>query len=141
MAILDVERPAYEDEHQMLGYIVYLQPAPFKNVSMFDSPVDSWTKHHALFYDVYGSCDSHSFGGLKADTQYAYFVRMYTVAGEPRGGLSPIQYFKTHPRSNQEQGAYVPSDGDETEFSETEANESNEFEDTLYYTVRMAYWK
>lgn len=34
---------------------------------------------------------------LKPYTQYAYFIRTYTVASEQRGGLSPIKYFRTAP--------------------------------------------
>lgn len=34
---------------------------------------------------------------LKPYTQYAFFVRTYTVAYEQKGGLSDIQYFTTLP--------------------------------------------
>lgn len=34
---------------------------------------------------------------LKPYTQYAFFIRTYTVASEKRGGISPIQYFRTLP--------------------------------------------
>lgn len=34
---------------------------------------------------------------LEPYTQYAYYIRTYTVASEQRGGLSPIKYFLTAP--------------------------------------------
>lgn len=34
---------------------------------------------------------------LKPYTQYAYFIRTYTVASEQRGGITKIKYFRTKP--------------------------------------------
>lgn len=34
---------------------------------------------------------------LKPYTQYAFYIRTYTVASEPRGGITPIHYFRTSP--------------------------------------------
>ena len=34
---------------------------------------------------------------LKPYTQYAYYIRTYTVAGEQHGGITPIKYFRTKP--------------------------------------------
>lgn len=34
---------------------------------------------------------------LKSDTLYAYYIQTNTVAGEQRGGISPIKYFRTAP--------------------------------------------
>lgn len=34
---------------------------------------------------------------LKPYTQYAYYIKTYTVASERRGGITPIQYFRTKP--------------------------------------------
>lgn len=32
---------------------------------------------------------------LKPYTQYAYYIRTFTVAGERHGGITPIKYFRT----------------------------------------------
>lgn len=32
---------------------------------------------------------------FKPYTQYAYFIRTYTIASEPRVGITPIKYFQT----------------------------------------------
>lgn len=34
---------------------------------------------------------------LKPYTQYAYYIKTYTIASEPYGGQSDIQYFTTKP--------------------------------------------
>lgn len=34
---------------------------------------------------------------LKPFTQYVYYVRTHTVAGEARGGFAEIKYFRTRP--------------------------------------------
>lgn len=41
----------------------------------------------------------HMLPGLKPYTQYAYYVKTYTVASEPNGAQSKIQYFTTLPSS------------------------------------------
>lgn len=37
--------------------------------------------------------------GLKPYTQYAYYVKTYTMASEPNGAQSVISYFRTMPGS------------------------------------------
>lgn len=38
--------------------------------------------------------------GLKPYTQYAYYVKTYTMASESNGAQSDINYFRTSPGSN-----------------------------------------
>lgn len=142
LAILELKQLAYDDEGQLIGYILYYMPAPFKNVSMFDSRDgcgnDPWTREDITFTDDnrYSKTLVHILTQLKPDTQYAYFVRTYTAASEQRGGLSPIQYFKTLPRAHQRVTATAhPNDDDRREISGADAEEFMEFEDELHYAV------
>lgn len=90
----------YEDERQLLGYLVYYMPAPNQNVTMFDGRdacgSDGWS------VDEVAGARNVSFvpivlTHLKPYTQYAYYVRTYTVASEQRGGMTKIKYFTTAP--------------------------------------------
>lgn len=42
---------------------------------------------------------THPITHLKPYTRYAYYVKTYTIATEPNGAQSPIQYFVTNPSS------------------------------------------
>lgn len=42
---------------------------------------------------------NHILTRLKPYTQYAFYVKTYTVATEKSGAQSPIQYFRTEPDS------------------------------------------
>lgn len=101
VAILELEPLQYEDERQLLGYIVHYMPTPFRNVTMFEGRDacggDAWTLEDILDNNRNSSTVTHILTHLKPYTQYAYYVRTYTVASEQRGGLSPIQYFTTLP--------------------------------------------
>lgn len=101
VAILELEPLQYEDERQLLGYIVHYMPTPFRNVTMFEGRDacggDAWTLEDILDSNRNESTVTHILTHLKPYTQYAYYVRTYTVASEQRGGLSPIQYFTTLP--------------------------------------------
>lgn len=93
--------PWFSDERQLLGYIVHYMPTPFRNVTMFEGRDacggDAWTLEDILDNNRNASTVTHILTHLKPYTQYAYYVRTYTVASEQRGGLSPIQYFTTLP--------------------------------------------
>lgn len=101
VAILELKPLPYDDERQLLGYIVHYMPAPFRNVSMFEGRDacggDAWTLEDIEDNNRNSTTVTHILTQLKPYTQYAYFVRTHTVASEQRGGLSEIQYFKTHP--------------------------------------------
>lgn len=101
VAILTLVPLQYEDERQLLGYIVHYMPTPFRNVSMFEGRDacggDAWTLEDIQDPNRNSTSVIHILTHLKPYTQYAYYVRTYTVASEQRGGLSPIQYFTTLP--------------------------------------------
>lgn len=40
---------------------------------------------------------SHALTHLSPYTQYAFYVKTYTIANEQHGAQSPIQYFRTKP--------------------------------------------
>lgn len=101
MAILELKPLPYEDERQLLGYILHYMPSPFKNVTMFEGRDacggDSWTLEDIEDNNRNSTTVTHILTQLKPYTQYAYFVRTHTVASEQHGGLSAIQYFTTLP--------------------------------------------
>lgn len=109
MVLLKVQPLIYEDVRQLLGYLVYYMPAPFKNVTMFDGrdacSSDGWQVDDIGAAQVSESTNAKNASStfpvlisrLQPYTQYAYYLRTYTVASEPRGGITPIQYFRTNP--------------------------------------------
>lgn len=101
VAILELKPLIYDDDRQLLGYILHYMPAPFKNVTMFEGRDacggDAWTLEDIEDNSRNSTTVTHILTQLKPYTQYAYFVRTHTVASEQRGGLSQIQYFTTQP--------------------------------------------
>lgn len=100
LVLMNVVAMAYEDERQLLGYLVYYMPAPYQNVTMFDGRdacgSDGWSVEEIAAGRNIGVVPI-VLTYLKPYTQYAYYVRTYTVASEQRGGMTKIQYFTTAP--------------------------------------------
>ncbi|XP_075233656.1 insulin receptor-like [Lycorma delicatula] len=97
--IIVIDRPQNISLHpSLLRYIVYYIESPEKNMT-FDEPDqcgDNGWKTKDLppenkFYDG----RYHILTGLKPDTQYAFYVKTYTVKQE--GGQSDLQYVRTLP--------------------------------------------
>ncbi|CAH0562735.1 unnamed protein product [Brassicogethes aeneus] len=86
------------DERQLLGYIVYSIEAPYRNVTVYDGRdacgVDDWRVDDVAKND---EKITHPLLKLKPYTQYAYYVKTYTVATERNGAQSKIKYFRTLP--------------------------------------------
>ncbi|XP_050440178.1 insulin-like receptor [Adelges cooleyi] len=88
------------DTRTLLGYVVYYLEAPYQNVSLYDGrdacggdgwktdDVESTETTEELFAII---------TNLKPYTQYAYYVKTYTVASESIGAQSDISYFYTLP--------------------------------------------
>lgn len=118
--ILELKPIVYDDERQLLSYLLYYMPAPDKNVSMFDSHGECGGGAWALdeIEDNYqnGTTITHILTQLKPDTQYAYFVRTYTVDDELLNGLSEIHYFKTQPEQHQITAAFADVDSSEDDI-------------------------
>ncbi|XP_046398133.1 insulin-like peptide receptor [Ischnura elegans] len=90
----------HHDPRSLLGYVVYVKEAPTQNVTLYDGRDacggDGWQ-----VYDVDPNGNStentHLITHLKAYTQYAFYVRTYTIATETTGAQSKIHYFRTEP--------------------------------------------
>ncbi|XP_037048445.1 insulin-like receptor [Bradysia coprophila] len=99
--IVEVESKQYDDYRVLLGYDLYFKPAPYKNVTMFDSRAacgdDGWQEEETTLFDRRANRVQIVLINLKPYTQYAYYVKTRTVASEPNGGQSEIQYFQTLP--------------------------------------------
>ncbi|XP_031636037.1 insulin-like receptor isoform X2 [Contarinia nasturtii] len=99
--VMELTPLPYDDERQLLGYLLHYMPAPYKNVTMYDGRDacggDSWQIDDIIDSNRNSTPITILAPNLKPFTQYAYFIRTYTVASEQKGGLSPIQYFRTAP--------------------------------------------
>lgn len=100
-AIIALQPMSYDDPRSLLGYVVYYMVAPSQNVTLYDGRDacggDGWkvedvqnVSSNATSIDVFLS-------HLRPYTQYAYYIKTYTVAAEQKGGQTAIQYFRTKP--------------------------------------------
>ncbi|KAJ8926815.1 hypothetical protein NQ314_020663 [Rhamnusium bicolor] len=89
-----------DDQRKLLGYIVYCIEAPHKNITMYDGR-DACGQDNWRVYDVpYQEGELTVFQllpNLKPYTQYAFYVKTYTIASERTGAQSRIKYFRTKP--------------------------------------------
>lgn len=106
-AVIEWEPFVHHDERSLLGYVVYFIEAPNRNVTMYDgrdacggdgwkvddAPLNSNTSLAKNSRSVY----THFLSQLKPYTQYAYYVKTYTIATETSGGQSKLTYFRTPP--------------------------------------------
>ncbi|CAD1479730.1 unnamed protein product, partial [Heterotrigona itama] len=113
-AVIEWEPFVHHDARSLLGYVVYFIEAPNRNVTMYDGRDacggDGWKVD-----DVSASTnttETSKFGGrqdknvhthylsqLKPYTQYAYYVKTYTIATERSGAQSNLTYFRTMPEA------------------------------------------
>lgn len=100
-AVIDVEMMKYEDTRALLGYVVHFKPAPFQNVSLYDNRDacggDGWRVEDTTTFDRDAKIVQILLTNLKPYTQYAYYVKTYTIASETLGGQTEILYFQTKP--------------------------------------------
>lgn len=101
VVLMNLHPLAYDDERQLLGYLLYYMPAPYQNVTMFDGRDacggDGWQVDDVVDENRNSTPIPILVTHLKPYTQYAFYIRTYTVASEQRGGITPIKYFKTNP--------------------------------------------
>uniref|UniRef100_A0A8D9BPN7 receptor protein-tyrosine kinase n=1 Tax=Cacopsylla melanoneura TaxID=428564 RepID=A0A8D9BPN7_9HEMI len=124
--IISWERFNHYDPRALLSYLIFYKETKDQNVTIYDGRDacggDGWkmedvenkdanvalptnmTAAEPSSPDLYNSAgnqvDSHVtqiLTSLKPFTQYAYYVRTYTIATERSGAQSPIQYFITLP--------------------------------------------
>lgn len=100
-AIIQLQPMVYEDERSLLGYVVYYMPAPSQNVTLYDGRDacggDGWRVEDVQNISHNSSVIEVFLTHLKPYTQYAYYIKTYTIASEQRGGQTNIQYFRTNP--------------------------------------------
>lgn len=99
-ALLNWQPLKLEDERSLLSYAVFYIPATYENVTLWDGR-DACGNDGWLVDDVndFTFNDSISFPltRLEPYTQYAYYVKAYTIVTENTGAQSAIQYFRTLP--------------------------------------------
>ncbi|XP_017772615.1 PREDICTED: insulin-like receptor [Nicrophorus vespilloides] len=85
-----------KDHRALLGYVVYSIKAPEQNITLYDGRDacggDGWRVD-----DIYidNQKPTHILTHLEPYTQYAFYVRTYTIATEKSGAQSKIQYVRT----------------------------------------------
>lgn len=86
----------HHDPRTLLGYVVYYIEAPYENLTLYDGRDacggDGWHVE-----DLASNLNTALLSWLKPYTQYAYYVKTYTIATERNGAQSRIQYFRTLP--------------------------------------------
>ncbi|XP_055689522.1 insulin-like receptor isoform X2 [Lutzomyia longipalpis] len=100
-AVIEWEPYQLEDDRALLGYVVSYIEAPFKNVSLYDGRdacgTDGWKVDDVGRENYTQTSISYPLARLEPYTQYAYYVKTYTVATEQMGAQSDIIYFRTRP--------------------------------------------
>lgn len=88
-----------DDSRKLLGYVVYSIEAPEMNVTMYDGRDacggDGWRLDDVTAQNQ--TMLVYILTQLKPHTQYAFYVKTYTIATERSGAQSPIQYARTKP--------------------------------------------
>ncbi|PNF35477.1 Insulin-like receptor [Cryptotermes secundus] len=96
--LIEWDQFEHYDPRTLLGYVVYYIEAPFRNLTLYDGRDacggDGWHVQD-MAVNVTITILTH----LKPYTQYAFYVKTYTIATERSGAQSPIQYFRTLPAS------------------------------------------
>ncbi|XP_054160500.1 insulin receptor-like [Oppia nitens] len=88
-----------DDQRSLLGYLIYYKEAPYKNISIYDGRDACSTNFWKV--DDYEAGDNddqyitHIIPQLKPYTQYALYIKTYTIASETKGAQSAVHYFKT----------------------------------------------
>lgn len=108
-AVIEWEPFIHHDARSLLSYVVYFIEAPNKNVTMYDGRDacggDGWKVDDVSIPKNYSSesnqlernVQTHFLSQLKPYTQYAYYVKTYTIATERSGAQSKLTYFRTLP--------------------------------------------
>ncbi|VVC26261.1 Hypothetical protein CINCED_3A024692 [Cinara cedri] len=91
---------SHYDTRTLLGYVIYYLEAPYQNVSLYDGRDacggDGWKTDDVESTETVSDLVA-LLTGLKPYTQYAYYVKTYTMASESNGAQSEINYFRTMP--------------------------------------------
>ncbi|XP_026678999.1 insulin-like growth factor 1 receptor, partial [Diaphorina citri] len=103
------------DSRALLSYLIFYKETNHRNVTIYDGRDacggDGWKMEEIENADNKASSSLNEtehettdpciqiIPNLKPFTQYAYYVRTYTIATERNGAQSPIQYFLTKPNT------------------------------------------
>uniref|UniRef100_A0A1B6KAQ3 Tyrosine-protein kinase receptor n=1 Tax=Graphocephala atropunctata TaxID=36148 RepID=A0A1B6KAQ3_9HEMI len=96
------------DSRTLLGYVIYSIEAPYENVTMYDGRDacggDGWRVDDIAPPDPTDKVASDEdtwmeaiLTHLRPYTQYAFYIKTYTIATEKVGAQSKIKYFRTYP--------------------------------------------
>lgn len=99
-ALLSWDPLKLEDERSLLNYVVFYIAAPHNNVTLWDGRDacgnDGWSVEDVNDFS-HSQKISQPLTKLEPFTQYAYYVKAYTLATERTGAQSEIKYFTTKP--------------------------------------------
>ncbi|XP_076235899.1 insulin-like receptor-like [Calliopsis andreniformis] len=105
-AVIEWEPFVHHDPRSLLGYVVYFIEAPNKNLTMYDGrdacggdrwKVEDVPPNTNTSLEHSRRVHTYFLSQLKAYTQYAYYVKTYTIATENFGAQSKLTYFRTPP--------------------------------------------
>lgn len=100
-ALLNWKPLKLEDERSLLSYVVFYIPSPFQNITLWASRDacgnDGWLVDDVNDFNSNDSFIAYPLTKLEPYTQYAYYVKAYTLATEKTGAQSKINYFRTLP--------------------------------------------
>ncbi|XP_045482514.1 insulin-like receptor isoform X2 [Harmonia axyridis] len=90
-----------DDQRNLLGYIVYSIQTKYRNLTLYDGRDacggDGWRVDDVTIQEDHEQEVVHLLTHLKPYTQYAFYVKTYTIAKENNGAQSNITYFTTSP--------------------------------------------
>lgn len=99
----ELEWPEFkmEDERYLLGYVVYWMKTDRTNISIYESRDacggDGWNVDDVPKLTPSDNYVYYPLTKLEPFTNYAVYVRTYTIAASPSGAQSSIHYFRTLP--------------------------------------------
>ncbi|XP_075217094.1 insulin-like receptor [Lycorma delicatula] len=101
-ALIEWNQFEHYDSRTLLSYVLFYIEAPYQNVTLYDGRdacgKDGWLVDDVPLQDTPKNEPlRHILTRLKPYTQYAFYVKTYTIATEKTGAQSPIQYFRTDP--------------------------------------------
>lgn len=100
-ATFGVESRSHENKPETHGILLYIRTAPFLNVTRFDDRFACGSNEWLVTDIPYNRHKDDSMprvifaNSLKHNTQYAYYIRTYTITSAQRINVSPIKYFRT----------------------------------------------
>lgn len=88
-----------DDDRALLNYVVYYIAAPYQNVTLWDGRNacgnDDWNVEDVTVPNDQKTLINQPITKLEPFTQYAFYVKAFTLVTEQRGAQSKIKYFKT----------------------------------------------